>query len=396
MAARRLTRVLGTRRRASVPHREDDAVVRRLFDAEHYRRQLGRRVSDQLGHYLGEGWRAGLDPHPLFSTGFYLEENSDVAEAGVCPLVHYARNGGREGRRPHPLLDPGFYLDRYPDVGAAGLDPLVHFLDFGGPERRDPNPWFDTRFYASQVPALAAIDVNPLVHYATVGWKHGLRPHPDFDPTFYRETNIDLGDMEPLAHFLTVGWYARREPTPEYALRFLMRRPASRRTPCRLVVISTEGHSEAQPVDRCPIVGVRTRDEYEPRAGDYVYVPDEPDAALTGGQLATVALCLGDQCYDFVVVSGDRSNGSMATAASAANAVVVTADAFERWRSGFGLAAGSTGRFMPLPAEGSDSLTAIPLDRLGLGPLMRFDAELVVVGSGPTSRPMVPPRGRSA
>lgn len=70
-----------------------------LFDEPYYASQvadLGGLTA--LDHYLTTGWRAGHDPSERFSTELYLEENDDVDEADVNPLVHYLRYGREEGR----------------------------------------------------------------------------------------------------------------------------------------------------------------------------------------------------------------------------------------------------------------------------------------------------------
>ena len=72
----------------------------------------------------------GRDPHPLFDSDWYLEQNRDVAAAGLNPLVHYLRWGAAEGRDPHPLFDSDWYLDKT-EMSAAGLNPLVHYLRWG-------------------------------------------------------------------------------------------------------------------------------------------------------------------------------------------------------------------------------------------------------------------------
>ena len=189
----------------------DDPVVR-LFDRAHYRTQT-RWPRDGLAHYLDRGWRRRLDPHVLFSTGFYLDENPDVAAAGVCPLVHFVRHGAAEGRDPHPLFDVRSYAA---SLGEPGVNPLVHYLDECG--RRSPHPSFDADAY------VGAVGANPLVHYLTIGWREGRRPHPDFDPAYYLATNVDVAarGIEPLTHYIRRG---RREAgcrLPAYDLRFLL------------------------------------------------------------------------------------------------------------------------------------------------------------------------------
>lgn len=169
-----------------------------LFDEAYYRAQVvdpptGDREA-LLDHYLDVGWRAGIDPHPSFSTEAYLLVNPDVAVAGLNPLVHWFAHGMGEGRkivsvreaattdldglvsadlmarrstfvrlvaglgldiddgdirlrapsvtgirRPPPWFDAEFYLARYSDVRRAEVDPYWHFFAEGSRESRCPN-----------------------------------------------------------------------------------------------------------------------------------------------------------------------------------------------------------------------------------------------------------------
>ncbi len=122
---------------------------------------------------------------------FYLDENPDVAQAGVAPDEHYSTYGQREGRPPNlyhrlaqviPDLDDrirafaaeprlidlmdrgeqdafelafelvglgapidarvsnfsrGHYLANYPDIRASGVNPLRHYIQFGITEGRE-------------------------------------------------------------------------------------------------------------------------------------------------------------------------------------------------------------------------------------------------------------------
>lgn len=75
------------------------------FDADFYRATYPDVVEagrDPLIHYTVDGWKAGYDPSPNFSTRFYLTDNTDVAKAGVNPFWHYLVVGQGEGRRPVP------------------------------------------------------------------------------------------------------------------------------------------------------------------------------------------------------------------------------------------------------------------------------------------------------
>ena len=187
-----------------------------LFDHLWYRdchRELNETV-DPVLHYLTHGRQESCNPHPLFDTAFYLEQNPDVAAAEIDPLVHYITHGAAEVRRPHPLFDSRFYLDQNTDVAQAGIDPLTHYLTHGAAEGRTPHLLFDNAFYLAQAPELAANGLNPLIHYLTRGAGEGLDPHPLFDTTFYLEEHPDVAaaGINPLAHFVGRGGGEGRDP----------------------------------------------------------------------------------------------------------------------------------------------------------------------------------------
>ncbi|WP_374573208.1 hypothetical protein [Phenylobacterium sp.] len=186
-------------------------------------------ASDPVGHYVRDGWRAGCDPAPWFSTNDYLALNADVVEAGANPLEHYLTQGRLEGReaprsrhaeRYYAELagpgdaalwsfDPGrwprrpgqsaeeearelrlaaerriagaefngaYYMALNPDVAASGGDMLDHFLQFGWREGRDPNGDFSVKGYLNRYPDVAAQGINPFIHYLTQGRAEGRSP----------------------------------------------------------------------------------------------------------------------------------------------------------------------------------------------------------------------------
>ena len=63
------------------------------------RAHMGERPSDPLSAWLGEWTELELNPHPCIHLETYLEENPDVAESGINPLVHWLMFGRAEGRR---------------------------------------------------------------------------------------------------------------------------------------------------------------------------------------------------------------------------------------------------------------------------------------------------------
>src|ERR1700680_2685025 len=78
----------------------EDVKKSGLFDAEYYLTtypDVAERNVDPLVHYLEEGARAGLDPHPDFDSAFYLEQSRLRGEEPNNPLLHYIRIGAARG-----------------------------------------------------------------------------------------------------------------------------------------------------------------------------------------------------------------------------------------------------------------------------------------------------------
>jgi glycosyltransferase involved in cell wall biosynthesis len=101
----------------------------------------------------------------VFDRTWYLDQNPDVASAGVDPLLHYLEHGAAEGRDPNPLFDTTWYLEENPDVASADVNPLVHYVEWGAAEGRNPGPLFDGSSYMRDHPDLAKAGINPLSHY---------------------------------------------------------------------------------------------------------------------------------------------------------------------------------------------------------------------------------------
>ena len=83
-----------------------------LFDASWYVRQLVTPLppgASLLAHYLNEGERAGLSPHPLFDPAWYKAHLPEPLRPGETALEHYIRVGAPNGLSPHPLFDASWY-----------------------------------------------------------------------------------------------------------------------------------------------------------------------------------------------------------------------------------------------------------------------------------------------
>jgi len=144
---------------------------------------------------------------PGFDASFYLQQNPDVAAAGINPVEHFVNYGWQEGRDPNPWFDSGFYLQQNPDVATVGINPVEHFVNYGWQEGRNPNALFDTNFYLQQNPDVAAVGINPVEHFVNYGWQEGRDPSADFDTSDYLDANpeLALSGISPLEHALQVG-----------------------------------------------------------------------------------------------------------------------------------------------------------------------------------------------
>jgi hypothetical protein len=111
----------------------------RLFDTAYYLQQnpdVAAAGIDPLTHFLASGWQEGRNPSAWFSFRYYLANSPDVASSGAHPLAHYSTHGWREARDPSESFSLAKYLNAYPDVRAAGMDPLLHYMLYGRADRR--------------------------------------------------------------------------------------------------------------------------------------------------------------------------------------------------------------------------------------------------------------------
>ncbi len=148
---------------------------------------------------------AGIDPHPLFDTQFYLRHSPDVLSCDGTPFQHYLAFGAAEGRQPHAAFEPAWYLRQLPGEWKRPDNPLLHYVTSPSAFYLDPHPLFDASRY------LRALDtfepINPLVHFLTVGERGGRRPHPLFEPDYYlfRHADVAAAGLSPFTHFLRHG-----------------------------------------------------------------------------------------------------------------------------------------------------------------------------------------------
>ena len=183
------------------------ALCSPLVDERAFRAALGRPRSDlgSVAHYLGLPVEQRPDLSPYFDRLFYLVTNTDVAEAGLDPLLHFIEHGFAQRRSPHPLIDLRFIAGA--DAHMLGEPPamaaLLDLLEF---DLASPSPYFDLDHYRTQLgdrsPARAA-----LLHFLTIGIHEGVRPNPLFDPAWYAGFHGDapIDAIGALRHFVVLG-----------------------------------------------------------------------------------------------------------------------------------------------------------------------------------------------
>lgn len=192
---------------------ENEWIIKRisssgLFDFDHYVSSSSESFQDSaaaIGHYITKGAELGIDPHPLFSTGFYLETYPDIADAGVNPLDHYIQYGARELRDPHPLIKASYILSQLKDEEdqkLASENPLRFYLD--KPFKAKPVALFDGHFYQGKY--MQGSDQHPLIHYLAVGAAQRFDPHPLFDVQFFFNENPGINqDVPALLSYVHAG-----------------------------------------------------------------------------------------------------------------------------------------------------------------------------------------------
>lgn len=209
----RLARMLG---RSEVPI-DNRALIRAFFDEEYYinRYQIVLEPGQKtLDHYLIEGRRRGLSPHPLIDTDWY-EQNRPATAPKVFDLVAYLATPARFRDPVHPLFNADYYFEHNPEVEAAGVNPLAHYRLYGWLERRSPNSLFDSDWYLADNPEVLESGVNPLTHYAKFGAGEGRRPHLLFDRAYYLRQNPEVGQsgLDGFIHYVAFGQFEGRAPS---------------------------------------------------------------------------------------------------------------------------------------------------------------------------------------
>lgn len=183
----------------------DEAQLIVALDAEWYTHTYGVADGESRQHYLHVGRLNFLAPNANFSPIDYLERYSDVAKAGIDPVIHYVANGHGEGRSFQPA-DSAKESRR--DIHApSAIHQARKFFAL------------DVEFYRSIRPDLASLDDLDLeLHFEVHGDIEGSRPSRYFDPKYYRSRyaeELERWSGGALDHFLHIGLLQNFFPSPE-------------------------------------------------------------------------------------------------------------------------------------------------------------------------------------
>lgn len=168
------------------------------------------KLFDPVLHYMQHGVSAGYDPHPDFSTNYYLKYNKDVAEADQNPFFHYIVYGHAEGRLSNSNIGQGVVTDLSKKIFNNHVP--EHVIEFQDNIYETVKKEFDIEFYKNENPDIKEHSKNNpgfdcVQHYIEIGFGEGRNPSRDFCSTHYLEVNSDVrvAGINPLYHFITAG-----------------------------------------------------------------------------------------------------------------------------------------------------------------------------------------------
>jgi len=179
-----------------------------LFDSNYYLHSANglcriANTEDPFSHYINTGWKIGLDPHPLFSTNYYINNNPQIKNYKMNPLEHYVKQGAQNLASPHEMFDSHYYATQLSQfIKGDGLNPLLFFLEHPTEMRANPHPSFDTRYYLKKNPDVAQSGMNPLIHYVVHGQAEGRICQDPMSLQLNRDNAIH---MEPSLSRVIVG-----------------------------------------------------------------------------------------------------------------------------------------------------------------------------------------------
>lgn len=204
--------ISATQLAARFPTRADE-VSHPLFDPEFYvsyNRINLKRGQSALGHYVREGRRNGLSPHPLIDLEWIGKSWPLASEEDFkFDLVAYLQNPELKLLSTTALFDAPWYMQA---AGEPVAHPLAHYVSDGFSRGLSPNRFFDEAWYRNGIPDIAPHE-SGLAHYLK-GAHPTVAPHPAFDRTFYLQLYGDVAQagVDPYTHYVTCGASEGRLP----------------------------------------------------------------------------------------------------------------------------------------------------------------------------------------
>ncbi|MGA0608302.1 glycosyltransferase [Phenylobacterium sp. VNQ135] len=229
----------------------DTDIVSRLFDPAWYRSQAKLDTSvDALAHFRLAGAKRKYSPHPLFHPEFYVWQAAELGPVGDCPFTHYLTEGWRAGLSPHPMLSvpwlrqqhptlqdaepiqflmdtglekvafsplfvPGPYRAARPHLASSdGADFARHFITVGWRDGLPTHPLFSPDAYVLQAPAAATYEFGVAAHYVQDGWRSGTPISPAFDRHWYLRQQPAAASLDAALHYINIGWRLGASPNP--------------------------------------------------------------------------------------------------------------------------------------------------------------------------------------
>lgn len=217
------------------------------IDAEHLRsiRPTLEGMDDLtvVAWFMALGWREMVNPSDRFDTAYYLEENDDVAEHSINPLLHFIEFGQLEGRFA-TAEQAAVYSSSFEEADEDIEGPSAEEVESSGREAEVEQEAeksqlhadleavrqaFNPEFYRSAYSDIEGDDDALLRHYMTEGWKEGRNPSPEFHTSFYLQRHTDLTDtgVNPLLHYVLFGRYEGRACSPGGPVKLLLDKSVS-------------------------------------------------------------------------------------------------------------------------------------------------------------------------
>ena len=132
-----------------------------------------------LLHYVLEGDSKDYRPVAWFLPAWYRAQNQ-LDNYGATMLYHFIAHGRAARLSPNPYFDVQYYLENNTDIEQAGIDPCLHFFQYGFRENRRPSEIFDLAYY--QKHHLRNEDINPVIYHLYKGEAQGFATHPPRRP----------------------------------------------------------------------------------------------------------------------------------------------------------------------------------------------------------------------